>query len=62
MAKVTQDASVIVGVVLDIIRQSGGKLNFNEAALVVLQQHDIIGDVATFDANLASHPGFRTIA
>jgi predicted nucleic acid-binding protein len=44
--------------VLDVIGQSGGKLNFNDASLVVLQRQGIIGDVATFDANLASHPGF----
>jgi len=48
--------------VLDVIDETGGTLNYNDAALVVLQQRGHIGDVATFDANLASHPGFRTIA
>lgn len=48
--------------VLDVIEQSGGLLNYNDAALVVLQQRGHIGEVATFDANLASQPGFRTIA
>jgi len=47
--------------ILDVIGQSGGKLNFNDAALVVLQQQGIIGDVATFDTTLASQPDFRTI-
>ncbi len=48
--------------VLDLIEQSGGSLNYNDAALVVLQQRGLIGDVATFDATLASFPGFRTVA
>jgi predicted nucleic acid-binding protein len=48
--------------VLEVIVQTGGSLNYNDAALVVLRQRGHIGDVATFDANLASHPGFRTIA
>ncbi len=46
--------------VLEVIEQTAGALNYNDAALVVLQQRGHIGDVATFDANLASHPGFRT--
>ncbi len=48
--------------VLDVIRQSGGALNFNDAALVALQLRGFIGDVATFDTTLAAHPGFRSIA
>lgn len=48
--------------VLDVIEESGGSLNYNDAALVVLQQRGLIGDVATFDANLASFPGFRTFS
>jgi predicted nucleic acid-binding protein len=48
--------------VLELIEQSGGTLNYNDAALVVLQQRGLIGDVATFDAALATFPGFRTIA
>lgn len=48
--------------VLDVIEQSDGALNYNDAALVVLQQRGLIGVVATFDANLASYPGFRTTA
>jgi predicted nucleic acid-binding protein len=48
--------------VLEVIGVSGGKLNFNDAALVVLLRQGIVGEVATFDANLASFPDFRTIA
>ncbi len=48
--------------VLDVIEQSAGALNCNDAALVVLQRRGLVGVVATFDANLASYPGFRTIA
>lgn len=47
--------------VLELIELSGGALNYNDAALVVLQQRGLIGEVATFDAVLASFPGFRTI-
>ncbi len=46
--------------ILDVIEQSGGSLNYDDAALVVLQQRGLIGDVATFDVNLANFPGFRT--
>ncbi len=46
--------------ILDVIEGSGGKLNFNDAALIVLQQKGVIDVVATFDATLASQPGFRT--
>lgn len=38
--------------VLDVIEDTGGMLNYNDAALVVLQQRGHIGAVATFDANL----------
>jgi predicted nucleic acid-binding protein len=48
--------------VLEVIEQTGGTLNYNDAAIVVLQRRGYIGEVATFDANLASHPGFRTFA
>jgi predicted nucleic acid-binding protein len=48
--------------VLEIVGQSAGALNFNDAALIVLQQRGLIGEVATFDGTLASHPDFRSIA
>jgi len=58
---VQKEIEVLYPDVLRIIRQSGGTLNFNDAALVALQREGIIGEVATFDATLASHPGFQTI-
>ena len=58
---VQKELEVLYPHVLKIIRQSGGALNFNDAALVALQRKGIIGEVATFDATLASHPGFQTI-
>jgi predicted nucleic acid-binding protein len=47
--------------VLEIIERTGGELNYNDAALIVLQQRGYIGEVATFDATLAAFPGFRTV-
>jgi predicted nucleic acid-binding protein len=47
--------------VLDIVKQSDGSLNFNDATLVALQRRGFIGEVATFDATLASQPDFRTV-
>ncbi len=44
---------------VDVAEASGGVLNFNDAALVLLQQQGTIGDVATFDANPAGANGFR---
>jgi predicted nucleic acid-binding protein len=46
--------------VLDVVKQSGGSLNFNDATLVALQRKGFIDEVATFDATLASQHGFRT--
>ena len=48
--------------ILDVVSQSGGKLNFNDAALVALQREGVIDEVASFDATLAAYPGFRSIA
>jgi predicted nucleic acid-binding protein len=58
---VQKELEVLYPDVLSIIRQSSGALNFNDAALVALQREGIIGEVATFDATLASQPGFLTI-
>jgi len=59
---VERDIEGVYPDVLEIIGQSAGSLNFNDAALIVLQQRGLIGDVATFDGNLASQPGFRAVA
>ena len=58
---VQKELEVLYPDVLNIIRQSGGALNFNDGALVALQREGIIGEVATFDATLASQPGFLTV-
>jgi len=47
--------------IFDATKASGGVLNFNDAALVLLQREGAIGDVATFDANLAGTADFRTV-
>jgi predicted nucleic acid-binding protein len=47
--------------IVDATEASGGVLNFNDAALVLLQREGTIGDVATFDANLVRTADFRSI-
>ena len=37
---------------------TGGKLNFNDAFIVVLQREGRVGPVATFDAGFDAVPGF----
>jgi hypothetical protein len=56
MADVVLDANVIVG------EKAEGKLNFNDALLVVLQRAGIIEEVAAFDTPLASQAGFRAFS
>lgn len=43
--------------VLDVVAESNGKLNPNDAKLVLLQRDGVIGALATFDAALAAFPG-----
>ena len=47
--------------IVDVVEQSGGALNFNDALLVVLQREGTIGDVASFDQGLDVAPGFRRL-
>lgn len=47
---------------LDIIKDSDGALNTNDAKLVFLQRSGYIFEVATFDRNLAATPDFRCVA
>lgn len=47
--------------IVDAAEDSGGILNFNDAALVLLQREGTIDDVATFDASLARTADFRSI-
>jgi len=52
----------LLGVVLDIIEETGGKLGANDAFLVALQREKAIGDVASFDGALDAAKGFRRIS
>ncbi|HET7505755.1 MAG TPA: type II toxin-antitoxin system VapC family toxin [Kofleriaceae bacterium] len=47
--------------VLDVIDASAGRLNFNDALLVVLQRGAVIDDVASFDVAFDAVDGFRRI-
>ena len=47
--------------VLDVTFASQGRLNCNDAKLVLLQQRGIIDQVATFDAALKATEGFHSI-
>jgi len=47
--------------ILDVVGESEGKLNFNDALLVLLQREGRIGAVATFDADFESVPGFTLV-
>jgi len=44
--------------ILDSVASTGGKLNFNDAFIAVLQREGRIGPVATFDAGFDAVPGF----
>ena len=48
--------------ILAVMAAGGGKLNANDAFLVVLQRLGEIDEVATFDENLAAFPGFKRFA
>lgn len=51
----------LFGPVLTVIEESGGRLNFNDGMLVVLQREGVIGDVASFDRGFDAVRGFRCI-
>ena len=48
--------------IIEVVRESSGRLNFNDATLCVLQRQGVIAEVATFDQELARYPGFRAWA
>lgn len=48
--------------VLNVVEETGGRLNFNDALLVALQREGSIGDVASFDQGLDAASGFRRIS
>jgi hypothetical protein len=45
--------------VLDVVDATGGRLNVNDALLVVLQRDGVIGDLASFDTGFDGVDGFR---
>src|SRR6266545_2178908 len=48
-------------VILDVVRDTGGRLNFNDALLAVLQRENFIGEVASFDQGFDVLPDIRRI-
>lgn len=47
--------------IVGVVDATGGRLNFNDALLVVLQREGTSGDVASFDAGFDAVPDFRRI-
>ena len=45
-------AERVVGSVLDVIQEPEGRLNFNDALLVILQREGLVEEVASFDRGL----------
>ncbi len=58
---VAHEAERLMADVLDVIESVGGKLNFNDALLVVLQREGLIDDVASFDRGFDAVSTFRRI-
>jgi predicted nucleic acid-binding protein len=48
--------------VVDVVESTRGRLNWNDALLVVLQREGIVGDVASFDEGFEAIPTFRRIS
>jgi predicted nucleic acid-binding protein len=59
LAFVEGDEKSLFTAAMAIVDESGGRLNFNDALLVVLQRQAVIGEIVTFDARLAEFPGIR---
>jgi predicted nucleic acid-binding protein len=55
---VSSEAERLYDGILDLVASTGGKLNFNDAFIVVLQREGRVGPVATFDAGFDAVPGF----
>jgi predicted nucleic acid-binding protein len=51
----------LIGSILGVIGETGARLNFNDALLVVLQREGIIGEVASFDRGFDVLPDFRRV-
>ncbi len=59
---VAAEGQRLVGSVLDVVGETGGRLNFNDALLVVLQRDEVIGDVASFDTGFDTVSDFRRVS
>jgi predicted nucleic acid-binding protein len=55
------EAEQRIAPILDVIGETGGRINFNDALLVVLQREGVIGEVASFDQGFDTVPAFRRI-
>ena len=51
----------LVAGVLDLIAETEGKLNFNDALLVVLKRNGAFDDLASFDAGFDEIAGFNRL-
>lgn len=59
IAWVSDHAQRLAAEVVDVIDATLGRLNWNDALLVVLQREAIIGEVASFDEGFDAVPSFR---
>lgn len=62
VAFVGQDQERLMRAIFDVVEETNGKVNVNDALLVVLQREGSIGDVASFDKKLDAAAGFRRIS
>jgi predicted nucleic acid-binding protein len=62
VAFVGHDQERLLRAVLDVIAETGGRVNVNDGLLVVLQRAGSIGDVASFDSKLDTASGFRRVS
>jgi predicted nucleic acid-binding protein len=62
VAFVGQDQERLMSAMFDVLEETNGKVNVNDALLVVLQREGSIGDVASFDKKLDAAAGFRRIS
>jgi predicted nucleic acid-binding protein len=58
---IARESERVIGSVLDVIQETGARLNFNDALLVVLQREGFIDEVASFDRGFDAVSDFRRI-
>jgi predicted nucleic acid-binding protein len=56
------DIERLMPIILDVVGETGGRLNFNDALLVALQREGSIGEVASFDAGFDVVPDFTRVS